>query len=160
MLAVKQTPSNSMLDFVTRGTRSLQGDAEMKGREWWIRPNDEPEHQNNYRACVLDKPPHIDPKSGHPWAKTFFPVIEKQAYDDLAAKLAIAVEALEFYSKPQDRIVDVAGKKHFIREYGCGCCSHSHDVDSDGSIGTMNCELDDVAGWTAREALAKIRGEE
>lgn len=79
---------------------------------------------------------------------------------ELEANLAIAAEALEFYSKPQNRIVDVAGKKHFIREYGCGCCSHSHDVDSDGSIGTMNCELYDVAGWTAREALAKIRGEE
>lgn len=51
--------------------------------------------------------------------------------------------------------VEVNGKQHVLKEFGCGCCAWSYDLDSDGTAGTSNMELDDVQGWAAREALKR-----
>lgn len=65
--------------------------------------------------------------------------------------LAIAVEALDFYAKGKTNSNEATHGERM--EFGCGCCAGVYDsengTDYDG----------DVIGQTAREALAKIRGE-
>ncbi len=75
----------------------------------------------------------------------------------LIEALVVAEKALEFYARPKERKVMNENKEHWIREYGCGCCAQSYDIDDDGSMGSMNAELDNVQGYTAREAVAKIK---
>lgn len=78
--------------------------------------------------------------------------------EDLQEKLEIATKTLEKYASGElEHIVEVNGKKYFINEFGCGCCTHSYDVDEDDTRGNMNCELDNVAGWLARETLKHIQ---
>jgi hypothetical protein len=84
--------------------------------------------------------------------------MSEQGYiDSLKQRIEELEAVVKFYAGDGNRRVNVNGKEYWIREYGCGCCAQSYEVDSDGSIGMMNAELEDVSGWTAREALANDR---
>lgn len=60
------------------------------------------------------------------------------------------IKALEFYATLNDR----DNNEPFLRrEFGCGCCTGTNDVEGD-------CDYDsNVKGLTAREALTKYREE-
>lgn len=72
------------------------------------------------------------------------------------AKLDCARKALDFYAAGAERVIERDGKKHWVREFGCGCCAQSYDVDDDGERGAMNCDMEDVSGMMAREAIAEL----
>lgn len=61
-------------------------------KEWWIRPADEPSHQNSYGASVLKQPPHV---KGGRWADAFIHVVEYEAYAKLKAELEQARAEIE-----------------------------------------------------------------
>lgn len=70
---------------------------------------------------------------------------------ELEAKLAIAIEALEYYAKGS--LYPLNFKPGMLSEFGCGCCAGRVDEDS-----TIDPDSS-VVGLTAREALQKIKGD-
>jgi hypothetical protein len=85
--------------------------------------------------------------------------VPKEAIANLLAKLAIAEEALRFYTGNGERKAEINGLKYTLQEYGCGCCAGAFDFEDGHYDPEITLEREEVQGFTAREALKKIRGE-
>lgn len=80
-----------------------------------------------------------------------------QELAEAEVKIAKLVSVLKLYAEGTlDHIIEVDGKKHWIKEFGCGCCAMSYDIDADGTMGSMNCDVEDVSGWMARQTLTSL----